>query len=219
MGIFLLFLDKYGNHPALYKIKKNTRNLPVYYIYDSYLTPATAWRELLGAKGNLSIRGTSDDAIFLGLLVEMQHRNDIKKAHFDGFYTYFASNGFTYGSSWKNWRNLAKWARQNNLIFVPSIGPGYIDTRVRPWNSPNTRHRRHGKYYEVGWRSAISAGAEIVTITSFNEWHEGTQIEPAIPKSTQSFSYMDYEPESPYFYLNLTKSWVHEFSKKGSKSR
>ena len=40
-------------------------------------------------------------------LVEMKHRYDIKKASFDGFYTYFASNGFTYGSSWKNWKGLA----------------------------------------------------------------------------------------------------------------
>ena len=29
------------------------------------------------------------------------------------------------------------------------------------------------------WRSAIGAGADIVTVTSYNEWHEGTQIEPA----------------------------------------
>ena len=29
------------------------------------------------------------------------------------------------------------------------------------------------------WRAAIAAGADRVTITSYNEWHEGTQIEPA----------------------------------------
>lgn len=47
-----------------------------------------------------------------------------------GFYTYFATNGFTYGSTWKNWRSLSKFAHQNGLIFVPSVGPGYIDTQV-----------------------------------------------------------------------------------------
>lgn len=62
----------------------DSKDLPVFYIYDSYLTPAPAWRELLSAKGNLSIRGTNLDAVFLGLLVEIQHRYDIKKAHFDG---------------------------------------------------------------------------------------------------------------------------------------
>ena len=29
------------------------------------------------------------------------------------------------------------------------------------------------------WKAAIRAGADRVTITSYNEWHEGTQIEPA----------------------------------------
>ncbi|PSN44627.1 hypothetical protein C0J52_10006 [Blattella germanica] len=177
-------ISQYGSHPALYRMQRRGRNLPVFYVYDSYLTPAGAWKELLSAKGNLS------------------------------FYTYFATNGFTYGSSWKNWRSLGKFARQNGLLFVPSVGPGYIDTQIRPWNVANTRHRRHGKYFEVGWRSALSAQAKVVSITSFNEWHEGTQIEPAIPRAIASFTYFDYEPEGSNFYLNLTKWWVNEFSKK-----
>ena len=40
-------------------------------------------------------------------LVELKHRADIKAAKFDGYYTYFAANGFTYGSTWKNWKSLA----------------------------------------------------------------------------------------------------------------
>ena len=27
----------------------------------------------------------------------------------------------------------------------------------------------------------MGVGAKIVSVTSFNEWHEGTQIEPAVP--------------------------------------
>jgi hypothetical protein len=29
------------------------------------------------------------------------------------------------------------------------------------------------------WKTAIRADADLVTITSYNEWQEGTQIEPA----------------------------------------
>lgn len=207
------FLHEYGNHLALYRIKKPLTNkqVPVVYIYDSYLIPDQAWRELLSIKGNLSVRDTDLDAIYLGLLVDDKYH--IKKSQFDGFYTYFATNSFTYGSTWKNWFNLSKFAVQNGLIFVPSVGPGYADTRVRPWNGPNTRIRRHGHYYDVGWRSAINNNANYVSITSFNEWHEGTQIEPAIPYNADGFTYLDYQPEGPFYYLNLTKVWVEEFSK------
>lgn len=128
--------------------------------------------------------------------------------HFTGFYTYFASNGFSYGSSWKNWQSLAKFAKDQNLLFSPSVGPGYIDTTVRPWNFANTRHRRHGHYYEVAWRAALASQPNFISITSFNEWHEGTQIEPAEPKRTENFHYLDYEPEEPYFYLDLTNYWI-----------
>ena len=104
--------------------------LPVMYIYDSYVFPSSAWWELLSERGNLTLRGTELDAIYIGLLVESSHRNHIKKSHFDGFYTYFGINGFSFGSSWKNWRDLNKFANQNGLLFIPSLGPGYTDTQV-----------------------------------------------------------------------------------------
>ena len=68
----------------------------------------------------------------------------------------------------------------NNKIFVPSLGPGYDDSRVRPWNSGNTRDRKNGQYYKNFWENALSiAGSggknvKFISITSFNEWHEGT---------------------------------------------
>ncbi|XP_063234008.1 glycoprotein endo-alpha-1,2-mannosidase-like protein [Bacillus rossius redtenbacheri] len=201
---------QYGTHPALLRMARGPRSLPVLYVYDSYLLPAAAWRELLSPRGNLSLRGTPFDAVFLALLVDVRHKYEVKQAHFDGFYTYFASDGFTYGSTWKNWRGLGKFARQHDLLFVPSVGPGYVDTQVRPWNAGSTRHRQRGRYYGAAWRSALAARARIISITSFNEWHEGTQIEPAVPRP----NYLDYEPEGALFYLNLTRSWVREFSRK-----
>jgi hypothetical protein len=66
-------------------------------------------------------------------------------------------------------------------LFIASVGPGYNDTRIRPWNGGATGGREGGRLYERAWRHAIEADADIISITSYNEWGEGTQIEPAIP--------------------------------------
>ena len=64
-------------------------------------------------------------------------------------------------------------------VCAPSVGPGY-DAR-RGSDDPRVKPRRNGATYDAMWRAAIASGADRVTITSFNEWHEGTQIEPAAP--------------------------------------
>jgi glycoprotein endo-alpha-1,2-mannosidase len=61
------------------------------------------------------------------------------------------------------------------MMFVPSIGPGYIDDAIRPWNRANARDRDAGRYYARSWKSALAVDAAIISITSFNEWHEGMQ--------------------------------------------
>lgn len=139
-------------------------------------------------------------------------RQDMVIGGFDGFYTYFAANDFTYGSSWKNWKSLSSFARKNGLLFVPSVGPGYVDTRVRPWNGKTTRQRRRGKYFRIGWKSALQTRPALISITSFNEWHEGTQIEPAVPRSHGDYVYDDYQPDGPDFYLNLTRDLASEYA-------
>ena len=217
---FLAYVNKeYGAHPAYYRVKKGGRELPLFYVYDSYRVTVEEWQKILTASGNLSVRATELDAVFIGLVVEYKHRADIKSAGFDGFYTYFAANGFSYGSSWKNWKSLASFAYKNSLTFIPSVGPGYIDTRIRPWNSKNTHARRKGLYYDTAWKTAIGAPARLVSITSFNEWHEGTQIEPAIPMSCTNFTYQDYQPNTPDFYMQLTGKWVAQLSKSTKRNK
>eukprot|EP00971_Amphidinium_carterae_P326623 6457526-Amphidinium_carterae.1 len=217
-------LERYGKHPALHRKMPQRRHrdwygsqeveaMPVIYVYDSYHNSASAWADLLTPGGSISIRKTASDAIVLCLWVERQHESYLSDGGFDGAYTYFASDGMVYGSTSRNWPEMAKRAARHGTVFVPSVGPGYCDTRVRPWNAHSTRSREGGNYFRKMFRQAISVSPDIISLTSWNEWHEGTNIEPAIPKPGKE-KYEDYGSEGPLTYLKLTAALVKEWREK-----
>ena len=78
------------------------------------------------------------------------------------FYTYFAADGFSYGSTSRHWPHMCAFARAAGLVCTLSVGPGYQDDKIRPWNGQHTRPRRAGGYYDDMWRRALEAGAEVV---------------------------------------------------------
>jgi len=202
-------LDRYGAHPALYRY----RGRPLAYIYDSYLVPAKEWATILAPEGVNTIRGTAYDTVMIGLWVKKGDGRFMEKGHFDGFYTYFTPDGFTYGATPANWPVLAQWAQEHGQLFIPSVGPGYDDTRIRPWNTVNQRARENGAYYDRLFAAALAVDPAIISITSFNEWHEGTQIEPAMPKSIEGYTYLDYEDRAPAWYLERSRYWAERWQK------
>jgi glycoprotein endo-alpha-1,2-mannosidase len=133
-------------------------------------------------------------------------------AGFDGVYTY---DIVTYGGD--KFRRFCDEAHRRHLICAPSVGPGY-DAR-RGSDDPRLKPRRNGATYDAMWRSAIASGADAVTITSFNEWHEGTQIEPAAPAARHGrFRYLSYDgawglhgARAEDAYLTRTRYWSDVF--------
>ena len=184
---------------------------PVIYFYDAYHSAAADWADLLCPGGAFSIRGTDDDVVALATVLTPADKALVEDGCFDGFYTYFATDGFTYGSSSRHWAGLAAWARDRGLHFSPSAGPGYNDTRIRPWNGAATRDRRGGAYYEAMLRAATEAST-LVSVTSWNEWGEGTQIEPA---RSPSPAHLDYGPD-PDLYLGLTRAAKARLAARGA---
>ena len=81
-------------------------------------------------------------------------------------------------------------------FWVATVMPGYNDVKIRP-GSGFARDREGGAYYERSWQAAIDSSPRWVVINSFNEWPEGTYIEP-------SLTFGD-------LFLALTATWSSRF--------
>jgi glycoprotein endo-alpha-1,2-mannosidase len=84
-----------------------------------------------------------------------------------------------------------------SVDFIPNVIPGYNDSKVpNRDNLPLPRSPvRFGRQLEIATK--LASMRNIALITSFNEWHEDTQIEPA----------ENYEPPTtPLSYLELLDS-------------
>jgi len=133
-------------------------------------------------------------------------------AGFDGVYTY---DIVTYGGD--KFRRLCREAHHKHLLCAPSVGPGYNARRAD--GDPRVKRRNHGLTYDWMWHAAIAAHADQVTITSFNEWHEGTQIEPAAPAGRHGgYPYLGYDgayglhgTAATTAYLERTRYWSDVF--------
>jgi glycoprotein endo-alpha-1,2-mannosidase len=175
-----------------------TYGVRTFYIYRALDLPVTDWaasKAALHAGGSVLFAQT-------GLV------GAAAAAGFDGIYTY---DILTYSGD--KFARLCKEAHARHLACAPSVGPGY-DAR-RGSGDPRLKRRRQGATYDSMWHAALAAKADRVTITSFNEWHEGTQIEPAdVPRRHGRYRYLSYDgawglhgAAAEDAYLNRTLYW------------
>ena len=78
---------------------------------------------------------------------------------------------------------LASYAIRTRAIpgtyWVATVMPGYDDTRLGRSNGFSV-DRGNGNYYRSMWNGAIATRPAFIVITSWNEWPEGSQIEPSM---------------------------------------
>jgi glycoprotein endo-alpha-1,2-mannosidase len=132
----------------------------------------------------------------------------INGGHFDGLYNYFSGNAAA-GSDFAWAHSLPPGA-----LYIPSVAPGFSGKRIA--DPPSTFVARgDGATYNEQWQAALGTGfpADMVTITSFNEWHEGTMIEPAAAGADNGagYHYADFGKLPPDGYLTLTREWITKY--------
>ena len=167
-----------------------------YYVYRASDIPAADWATLNAALAGVRVFAQTNLPGFAAA------------GRFTGLYTY---DVLQYGGG--SFGRICTEAHTRGLLCAPSVGPGYQataatgDMRVKP--------RLHGYTYDGMWRAAVAAQADLVTITSYNEWGEGTQIEPA---SSRGSTYETYDGTyglrgraAQRAYLVRTAYWTARF--------
>lgn len=86
--------------------------------------------------------------------------------------------------------------RSAGKIACSTVIPGYDDSNISRKNIL-VANRRGGELYKSLWAKAEESNPDWMLITSFNEWHEGSEIEPSI--------------EHGKLYLQITKHLAYNF--------
>jgi hypothetical protein len=169
----LFLLGRYGKHPAWLKV--NGKPVLFVYVRAVHDLKLPGWRQVIAGVN----RKYPGGAIFIG-----DELSEKGAQVFDGIHTYNIT-GKTKGMTVEQ---VHAWGKENYPAVVKMAGskisavtviPGYDDSHIgRPDPRPNT-DRHDGQTYRALWEEAIAAHPNWVLITSWNEWHEGSEIEPS----------------------------------------
>jgi hypothetical protein len=184
-------LNEYGPFQAYLKVDGK----PVVFVYGRAVGELglTGWLEA----GRLIDDGYQGGAVLIG--DEFSYGS---ARVFDGVHTYNTAGSLANKSldEVRNWATgtYPSWvqlADQASVISTITVIPGYDDTKIRtPGLAVN---RFDGELYRTQWEQAIAADPHWVLVTSFNEWHEGSEIEPSVEFGTK--------------YIELTGEWAAKF--------
>jgi len=166
-------VERYGGHPAFLKLDGK----PVVFVYSRVMgqVQMAEWPEIITLARQ---RCGRDFLLIADGYVERFARL------FDGIHVYNicgALNEKPIGSirdyARKTFPAAVKLAKSHARIACITVIPGYDDRKIR---TPGINAPRHdGQTYRTLWEQAIAADPDWALITSWNEWHEGSEIEPS----------------------------------------
>ena len=156
------FVGTYGSHPQLFKAPH-----PVLFVYVGTLREFTPeqWKEIIQR-----VMSKVD------VILMADYCWDKLDGMFDGLWNYNPGLHAAYGG-YATLMKKCRWAgaQANGQISVATVVPGYDETS--PVHS--CLDREQGEVYRRAWGYAMKSNAPWVMITSFNEWYEGSEIEPS----------------------------------------
>ncbi len=200
--IELSYVSQYFSDPSF--LKDSGRPVVFIYAVSAFGRDANFWldvrRRVEANVGKLVLIGDTFDNQYLHVFDGFHSYNPLPEGDVKEFYR-DAIDRMKLGLKSSDVNEAFSLAYSGNKVDVQrksvsvTVIPGYDETEVRaPWRKVD---RLGGAIYDRYWNAAIDLNAHSVLITSWNEWHEGTEIEPS--------------REYGFNYLVLTKQFVEEY--------
>jgi len=138
---------------------------PIIFFYSAGSFPVNDWSIIFSYA-----RNQVPNALFIGDIFDIDYLSV-----FDGLFTY-STLGFSNLTS--TYSSISKDAHALGKLFAATVCPGFDNRRFASY--PIIVPRNDGLYYNETWEAALLSSPDMITITTFNEWHEDTEIEPSI---------------------------------------
>ncbi|NMC07979.1 MAG: hypothetical protein GYA24_22425 [Candidatus Lokiarchaeota archaeon] len=164
-AIHAVFTDP-ANEPLIW----HELGKPVLFVYVVQAVPAAVWANVMA---NVSASGAN----FFMVADRPGGSIDYNK-HFQATHQYDVYYPSYHGTYFETYMRMKMDAARFGQLFIAGVSPGYDDHLVRPGNPPLPRNGN--ATYRQSWCNAISLHPDWIAITSWNEWHEGTEIEPSV---------------------------------------
>jgi glycoprotein endo-alpha-1,2-mannosidase len=173
------YIDYLLTHYGSDKAWLNAGGKPVLFVYGRALhelSPADWWEVLAQVRHDN----------FSGVVLIADSQDPAFVSTFDGASTY----NITGQTQYKPPQGIRAWAHAaypkmvaaagSEKISTVTIIPGYDDRNL--WRMPPrpVTDRWGGETYRALWEEAITAARDYVLITSWNEWHEGSELEASV---------------------------------------
>ena len=97
----------------------------------------------------------------------------------------------------RNKINAYNAAHHTQKIWAAGVLPGYNDTKIPGRKGTFIVPRNNGATYNTSWTAAFSSSPDWITISTFNEWFEGSMIEPSVTYGN--------------LYLNITQHYAKQW--------